>query len=167
MTTTDTTDPFGNRWVGPVDGIIVVEIFGDELALLQAAVRQAADFRRSRRAVHRHDRRPPVACRGPQRRDRRHVREATGTLPTPGAMAERIPPGVEIRDGRPTVAGALKAAGWTPREACDRADQVTTAGAPEPTFALMSVPLVQAVGGHTTVQRSRGTPSRSRETDRG
>ena len=37
-------DSIGNRWVGPVgDGTIVVEIFGDELALLQAAVRQAAD----------------------------------------------------------------------------------------------------------------------------
>lgn len=38
-------DPVDNRWIGPVgDGTIVVEIFGDELESLLAAVREAADF---------------------------------------------------------------------------------------------------------------------------
>lgn len=100
MTTTDTTDPFGNRWVGPVgDGIIVVEIFGDELALLQAAVRQAADFPVAHvelftdttgdhrwRAVARNG--EIVATSGEGYRNASHAR----------AMAERILPGVEIRD---------------------------------------------------------------------
>ena len=99
MTTTDTTDPFGNRWVGPVDGIIVVEIFGDELALLQAAVRQAADFPVAHvelftdttgdhrwRAVARNG--EIVATSGEGYRNAAHAR----------AMAERILPGVEIRD---------------------------------------------------------------------
>ena len=99
MTTTDTTDPFGNRWVGPVDGIIVVEIFGDELALLQAAVRQAADFPVAHvelftdttgdhrwRAVARNG--EIVATSGEGYRNAAHAR----------TMAERILPGVEIRD---------------------------------------------------------------------
>lgn len=99
MTTTDTTDPFGNRWVGPVDGIIVVEIFGDELALLQAAVRQAADFPVAHvelftdttgdhrwRAVARNG--EIVATSGEGYRNAAHAR----------AMAERILPGVGVRD---------------------------------------------------------------------
>ena len=99
MTTTDTTDPFGNRWVGPVDGIIVVEIFGDELALLQAAVRQAADFPVAHvelftdttgdhrwRAVARNG--EIVATSGEGYRNAAHAR----------AMAERILLGIELRD---------------------------------------------------------------------
>lgn len=93
-------DSIGNRWVGPVgDGTIVVEIFGDELALLQAAVRQAADFPVAHvelftdttgdhrwRAVARNG--EIVATSGEGYRNAAHAR----------AMAERILPGVEIRD---------------------------------------------------------------------
>ena len=93
-------DSIGNRWVGPVgDGTIVVEIFGDELALLQAAVRQAADFPVAHvelftdttgdhrwRAVARNG--EIVATSGEGYRNAAHAR----------AMAERILPGVGVRD---------------------------------------------------------------------
>ena len=107
MTTTDTTDPFGNRWVGPVDGIIVVEIFGDELALLQAAVRQAADFPVAHvelftdttgdhrwRAVARNG--EIVATSG----------RATGTLPTPEPWRSGSCPASRSETRRPTVGDA-------------------------------------------------------------
>lgn len=38
-------DQIGGRWIGPVgDGTILAQLYDDEMALLLAAVRQAADF---------------------------------------------------------------------------------------------------------------------------
>ena len=93
-------DPIGNRWVGPVgDGTIVVEIFGDELESLVAAVRQAAGFPVAHvelftdaagdhrwRAIARNGR--VIAGSGEGYRNAAHAQ----------AMAERMLPGVEIRD---------------------------------------------------------------------
>jgi len=93
-------DSVGGRWVGPVgDGTITVEIFGDELASLLAAVREAADFpvdhvqlftdaagEHRWRAIARNGQ--VVAGSGEGYRNASHAR----------TMAERLFPGVEIRD---------------------------------------------------------------------
>ena len=93
-------DQIGGRWVGLVgDGTIVVEIFGDELKSLLAAVREAEPHPVARvelftdttgdhrwRAIARNG--EIVATSGEGYRNAAHAR----------AMAERILPGVEIRD---------------------------------------------------------------------
>ena len=126
-------DSIGNRWVGPVgDGTIVVEIFGDELALLQAAVRQAADFPVAHvelftdttgdhrwRAVARNG--EIVATSG----------RATGTLPTPGPWRSGSCPASRSETRRPTVTDALRAAGWTP-EGKREALRPVPIGSPQP-----------------------------------
>lgn len=93
-------DPVSNRWIGPVgDGTITVEIFTDELASLLAAVREATDFpvdhvqlftdaagEHRWRAIARNGQ--VVAGSGEGYRNASHAQ----------AMAERLFPGVEIRD---------------------------------------------------------------------
>ena len=90
----------GRRWIGPVgDGTILAQLYDDELALLQAAAREAADFPVAHvelftdttgdhhwRAVARNG--EIVATSGEGYRNASHAR----------TMAERILPGVEIRD---------------------------------------------------------------------
>ena len=93
-------DSIGGRWIGPVgDGTIVVEIFGDELKSLLAAVREAEPHPVARVelftdfigdhcwwAIARNG--EIVATSGKGYRNAAHAR----------AMAERVLPGVEIRD---------------------------------------------------------------------
>ena len=93
-------DPIGRRWIGPVgDGTILAQLYDDEMALLHVAVREAADFPVARvelftdptgdhrwRAVARNG--EIVATCGEGYRNAAHAR----------SMAERILPGVEIRD---------------------------------------------------------------------
>ena len=90
----------GRRWIGPVgDGTILAQLYDDELALLQAAAREAADFPVAHvelftdptgdhrwRAIARNG--EIVATSGEGYRNASHAR----------TMAERILPGVEIRD---------------------------------------------------------------------
>lgn len=92
-------DSIGNRWVGPVgDGTIVVEIFGDELALLTAAVRAASGFPVHYVALY-------VDAAGGHRwravaRNGEPVASGVGYRNASDcwAMAERMFPGIEIRE---------------------------------------------------------------------
>lgn len=93
-------DPIGCRWIGPVgDGTILAEIYDDELALLTAAVRAASGFpvhyvalyvdaagEHRWRAIAHNGR--VIAGSGEGYRNAAHAR----------AMAERILPGVDIRE---------------------------------------------------------------------